>query len=291
MSDAFDKLTEVVAKLRAPDGCPWDRKQTHESLMPYLLEETYEVLETIDQRNSTKLREELGDVLLQVLLHTQIETEQRRFTIQDVVRDLTSKLIRRHPHVFESYPDQKDPLNANQVASQWEHIKQAERRSDDQPSSILGSIPRTLPALQRSYQIQKRASRVGFDWTDPRQVLDKLDEELNELREATIHSGPRSVQETPAGEKSPTEPSPEVEHELGDVLFTMANIARFLKVNPEEALRKATNRFSARFHYMETQATAAGQDLYTLTPEKWDHWWEEAKLHEISKAQENPLTS
>ncbi|MEC4674389.1 MAG: nucleoside triphosphate pyrophosphohydrolase [Nitrospirota bacterium] len=290
MSDAFDKLTEVVAKLRAPDGCPWDQKQTHESLKPYLLEETYEVLETIDQKNPTKLREELGDVLLQVLLHAEIETQEQRFTIQDVVQDLTTKLIRRHPHVFDRDHAHSDALNADQVVSQWEHIKRAERQKDNQPSSILESIPLALPALQRAYQMQKRATRVGFDWTEPQQVIDKLDEELNELREATIQTKTQSSKSQTANEPSQAVPSAEIEHELGDVLFTLANMARFLKLNPEDALRKATNRFAARFQYMETQAAAAGQDLHALTLDEWDHWWEEAKKQEKFSTQENSIT-
>lgn len=291
MSDAFDKLTDVVTKLRAPDGCPWDQKQTHESLKPYFIEETYEVLETIDQKNPTKLREELGDVLLQVMLHAQIESEAQRFTIQDVIHDLTMKLIRRHPHVFEKDQGKSGSLNADQVVSRWEILKRAERRDDDQPSSILESIPLALPALQRAYQMQKRAARVGFDWTNPQQVIDKLDEELNELREATLQSRTQSSKETPSTDNSQTGPSPEVEHEFGDVLFTMANMARFLKINPEEVLRQATNRFGTRFKYMETQAAAVGQELPALTAKEWDHWWEEAKQHEQSSTQDNSLTS
>lgn len=284
MSDSFDTLTEVVARLRAPDGCPWDRKQTHESLKHYLLEETYEVFDTIDKKNVTKLREELGDVLLQVLLHAQIESEQEQFTVKDVVCDLTAKLIRRHPHVFETSPDGQSALHADQVLSQWEQIKRAERQTDGLPSSILESIPQTLPALQRAYHMQKRASRVGFDWTDPQQVIDKLDEELNELREATIQTRSHSVENIPSNKTPPTLPSPEVEHEFGDVLFTMANIARFLKINPEDALRKATNRFAARFQFMETQVANAGRDLHALTPAEWDQWWEKAKQHEKTGA-------
>ena len=280
----------MVAKLRAPNGCPWDQKQTHESLKPYLLEETYEVLETIDQKNPTKLREELGDVLLQVLLHAEIETQEQRFTIQDVVQDLTTKLIRRHPHVFDRDHDHSDALNADQVVSQWEHIKRAERQKDNQPSSILESIPLALPALQRAYQMQKRATRVGFDWTEPQQVIDKLDEELNELREATIQTKTQSSKSQTANEPSQAVPSAEIEHEFGDVLFTLANMARFLKLNPEDALRKATNRFAARFQYMETQAAAAGQDLHALTLDEWDHWWEEAKKQEKFSTQENSIT-
>ena len=261
------------------------------SLKPYFLEETYEVLETIDQNNPTKLREELGDVLLQVLLHAEIETEEQRFTIQDVVHDLTTKLIRRHPHVFDTTDDKSGALNAEEVVSQWEHIKRAERQKNNQPSSILESIPLALPALQRAYQMQKRATRVGFDWTDPQQVIDKLDEELNELREATIQTQTQLSKPNATSKTPPAVSSAEVEHEFGDVLFTLANMARFLKINPEDALRKATNRFATRFQYMETQAAAASQDMHALTPNEWDHWWEEAKKQEKANAQENSITS
>ena len=188
MSEHFHKLVDLMAALRAPNGCPWDRKQTHESLKPYLLEETYEVLDTIDQQDRKKLSEELGDVLLQVLFHSQIASEAGSFTIDDVMEQLAEKLIRRHPHVFPNGADDPTPTNAEQVLAKWEDIKRAERQAAGRPESVLDGVPNTLPALLRAYQIQARASRVGFDWSHDQagfdQVLQKIDEEIRELRMA-----------------------------------------------------------------------------------------------------------
>ena len=182
MSQAFRDLVDVVAKLRSPEGCPWDIKQTHESLKPFLLEEAYEVLEALDTHNPQHLREELGDLLLQILLHAHIESEKQAFTINDVITDLTHKLIRRHPHVFSAASDEAPKLDSEQVVTQWEAIKQAERSTES--DSILAGIPASLPSLLRAHQIQKRAARVGFDWETPEQVFEKLDEELEELQAA-----------------------------------------------------------------------------------------------------------
>jgi len=290
MSESFDKLIDIVGRLRGPEGCPWDKKQTHETLKTYLLEETYEVLESIDQQNTAKLREELGDLLLQILLHAQIESEQDGFSIQDVTRDLATKLIRRHPHVFEPTREARNGLNSDQVLSQWERIKKAERETSGQSSALLESIPHALPALQQAYQMQKRVSRVGFDWTDPQQIIDKLDEELNELRVAINQTGLPSADGKASNLK--TSPATEIEHEFGDVLFTLANIARFLKINPEDALRKANNRFSSRFHFMESKVTESGGEIHSLGAEEWDQRWEEAKRHEQQILTQNkPLTS
>ncbi|HLA61241.1 MAG TPA: MazG family protein, partial [Nitrospiraceae bacterium] len=165
MSERFHKLVNLMAALRAPDGCPWDRKQTHESLKPYLLEETYEVLEVLDRQNRAKLPEELGDVLLQVLFHSQIASEAGSFTIEDVLEQLGDKLIRRHPHVFGNGAADPTPTNADQVVARWEEIKRTERQASGRPDSVLDGVPQTLPALLRAYQLQARASRVGFDWT------------------------------------------------------------------------------------------------------------------------------
>lgn len=280
MSQAFQDLVGVVARLRSPEGCPWDIKQTHESLKPFLLEEVYEVLEALDTQNPRHLREELGDLLLQILLHAQIKSEEQTFHIEDVITDLTHKLIRRHPHVFT---DTEAPrLDSEQVVAQWEALKRAERPAERASDSILTGIPASLPSLLRANQIQKRASRVGFDWENPKQVLEKLDEELEELRGAT--SG------LPASEPSAGEPEPNaaVEHELGDVLFTLVNVARFLRINPEEALRRANNRFVARFRHMERQAAQEGKDLRQMTAPEWDTLWETAKDQETP---ESPQTS
>lgn len=264
MSESFDRLVQIMARLRAPDGCPWDRKQTHESLKPYLLEETYEVLETIDHRDPRKLREELGDLLLQVLFHAQIGAEAGAFTIDDVTEQLADKLVRRHPHVFAKQEQSGDSLSPDQVYSNWEQIKRDERAKAGQAESALHGVPKTLPALLRAFQVQARASRVGFDWPHTREgterVLDKIEEEVRELREAM------------AGDKADR-----IESEFGDLFFALVNLARFVTVNPEEALRGATNRFVARFQLMEAAAARAGRSLDHMTLDELDLLWNDAK--------------
>ena len=282
MTQPFHDLVEVVAKLRSPEGCPWDIKQTHESLKPFLLEEAYEVLEALDTQNPQHLREELGDLLLQVLLHAHIESEKQTFDIEDVITGLTHKLIRRHPHVFTAQSDEAPRLDAEQVVTQWEAIKRGERSTES--DSILAEIPASLPSLLRAHQIQKRAARAGFDWETPEQVVEKLDEELEELRAAASR--------LPASEPSAREPEPNaaVEHELGDVLFTIVNVARFLRINPEEALRKANNRFTARFRYMERQGAQEKKPLGEMTALEWDTLWEAAKEQETTEGPQTTVT-
>ena len=269
MSDQFDRVVAIMAQLRAPGGCPWDRKQTHESLKPYLIEETYEALDTIDRRDFAKLKEELGDVLLQVLFHSQIGTEQGTFTIDEVVRQLGDKLVRRHPHVFGETANAEPALNSDQVLHRWEDIKRAERKDAGKPASLLHDIPQALPALLRAYQTQVRAARAGFDWPEGPQglsdVFAKVEEEIAELREAIGNAGT-----TP-------QPTAEMAAELGDLLFSLVNLARRLKVNPEESLRQTTNRFTDRFHFIEQQALRSGRAVDDLTLAEMDHFWEEAK--------------
>ncbi len=274
MSVRFDKVVDVMAALRAKDGCPWDRKQTHESLKPYLLEEVYEVLETIDQRDTRKLQEELGDVLLQVLFHSQIAAEHDTFTVEDVLDTLATKLIRRHPHVF-GLNDQSEPLsNSEQVLTQWEEIKRAEREATGNTQSALEGVPKTLPALLRAYQIQARAARVGFDWPQNdaglEQILGKVQEEIGELRLALAQADgePGTI---------PQNRCEAIESEVGDLLFSLVNLARFLKANPEEALRRSTNRFIDRFHLVEAQAREQGRRMTNMTLTEMDELWEEAK--------------
>lgn len=276
MTQPFHELVEVVARLRSPEGCPWDIKQTHESLKPFLLEEAYEVLEALDTQDPRHLREELGDLLLQTLLHAQIESEKQAFNIDDVITGLTDKLIRRHPHVFTAKSDGTQALDAEQVVTQWEAIKRAERTTAT--DSILAGIPVSLPSLLRAHQIQKRAARVGFDWETPEQVLEKLDEELEELQTAAA-----GLPDSDPGDRD-TETNAAVEHELGDVLFTIVNVARFLQINPEEALRKANNRFAARFRHMERQAAQENKTLGEMTALEWQTLWEAAK-HATEAAQ------
>ena len=276
MSTHFTKVVELMAALRAQNGCPWDRKQTHESLKPYLLEEAYEVIETIDQCDKQKLREELGDVLLQVLFHSQIAAEAGSFTVEDVIETLATKLIRRHPHVFGTGDPTGQVSNSEQVLAQWEDIKRAERKTAGNTQSALDGVPKTLPALLRAYQIQARAARVGFDWPQSEagleQVLEKVAEEIDELREALTLSRTR----TESGSNRP-DTSEEIENELGDLLFSLVNLARFLKSNPEDALRRATNRFIDRFHLVEAQAVGKGRSLTEMTLAEMDELWDEAK--------------
>jgi tetrapyrrole methylase family protein/MazG family protein len=269
LSHRFQKLTDLMAALRAPNGCPWDRKQTHESLKPYLLEEVYEVLETIDHQDRRKLAEELGDVLLQVLFHSQIAAEAGAFTIDDVLERLADKLVRRHPHVFSNGGQDSVPTDAEQVLARWEDIKRAEREAEGRPESALDGVPPTLPALLRAYQIQARASRVGFDWSHDQagfdQMLSKIEEEIRELRAA--------LSQVPSGEARQRE----IDAEFGDVLFSLVNLGRFVKVNPEDALRQTVNRFIDRFQYIERQAAHTGRTIGELSLDDMNRLWEEAK--------------
>lgn len=271
--NSFSDLVHLMARLRAPDGCPWDRKQTHQSLKPYLLEETYEVLETIERGDHQGLREELGDLLLQILFHAQLGAEQGTFTIDEVLRQLADKLVRRHPHVFGEEAKQRPPGTADEVVTRWEEIKRNERdqaADEGVRKSVLGGVPKTLPALLRAYQVQARASRVGFDWPHTRQgqemVLGKIEEEIRELREALTSSDSRAAQQ--------------VEGEFGDLLFALVNLGRFIKVNPEDALRGAVNRFTERFEHIEREAGRQGRRVDQLTLEEMDALWESAKQRE-----------
>ena len=279
MSARFDNVVAIMARLRAPGGCPWDRKQTHESLKPYLIEETYEALDTIDRQDFAKLKEELGDVLLQVLFHSQIGTEAGTFTIDDVLEQLSDKLVRRHPHVFGDGATSQSSLNSDQVVHRWEDIKRAERKNAGKPDSVLHDIPQALPALLRAYQTQVRAARVGFDWPDSPQglaaVLAKVEEEIGELKKALTDAAARRS----AAEPKP-EPTPEMTAEMGDLLFSLVNVARHIKVNPEESLRLATNRFTARFQFIEREAARSGRSVNDLSTVEMDHYWEAAKLVE-----------
>jgi nucleoside triphosphate diphosphatase len=247
---SFDTLEKIIDRLRAPDGCPWDRAQTHASLKPYLIEEAYEVLQALDEENSVKLCEELGDLLLQIMLHAQMSAESEEFTIHDVIKGISTKLIRRHPHVF----GESKAANASEVELKWEEIKQNERQKDD---SLLSSVPKGMPALSYSHSIQRRAAGIGFDWKEYEGILDKLVEELGELQRADNRQ--------------------EKIHEFGDVLFAMVNAARWQGVDLEEALRMANERFSRRFHYMEESCHKHGKTLRDLSFDEQNALWDEAK--------------
>ena len=257
----FDDLLKIMHRLRGPGGCPWDAEQTHESLKRYLLEETYEVLEAIDSGNPELLQEELGDLLLQPVFHAAIAEEQGRFAMDDVIATLCSKLVRRHPHVFG---DMEIADSAAQIEN-WETIKMAEKGTG-RPSALSG-VPPHLPALLKAQKVTEKASRVGFDWEHADQVMAKVMEELHEFEEAWA-SGNRA----------------HMEDELGDLLFAIVNLGRFLSLNPEEALRKTIDRFQRRFLYIEQTLHSRGHTLDNATLEEMEQLWGEAKQIEKRSA-------
>ena len=253
-SRAFEDFQQIIARLRAPDGCPWDRKQTHLSLRPYLLEESYEVLEALDQENSEHLVEELGDLLLQIVLHAQIATEEQDFNMTDIVAGISEKIIRRHPHVFTEL--EVDSVEG--VLNNWEQIKAEERKNNGQEcKSMLDGIPNALPALTQADQIQQRAKRVGFDWKTIEPVIAKIHEELKELQEAGSDA--------------------ERQSEAGDLLFAVVNLVRWLEIDPEMALRETNSRFRKRFAYIERRSSEQGKSVDQMSFEALDQLWEEAK--------------
>ena len=255
-TDRFGELVQIMARLRGENGCPWDREQTHASIKPYLLEETYEVLESIDENDPAKLEEELGDLALQVVFHAQMADEAGLFTIADVLRGINEKLRRRHPHIFGDVKAD----TAQEVLFNWEQIKKLEREKAQGRASVLDGVPRELPALLRAHRLQEKASRVGFDWNEARQVFQKVEEELAELRAAMESEQPDRM-----------------EAELGDLLFSLVNLGRFIAVNPEDALRKTIARFIARFQYIEEELARRGTAPGQVTLEEMDALWAEAK--------------
>jgi len=256
MSERFDHLVQIMARLRGEGGCPWDRTQTRDSLKPYLVEEAYEVLDTIDAKDDAKLKEELGDVLLQVLFHAEIGRELHTFTIDDVLETLAEKLIRRHPHVFGDL----EVEDVDQVLHNWEDLKAGERAEAGGTRGALDGVPRSLPALAQALEIQSRAARLGFDWRSADGVRAKLREEWDEL-EAASDEGERAA-------------------EVGDLLFAAVNYARWLGIDPESSLRQTNHRFRTRFARMEAAAGQAGQSLSDLSLEELNRRWEQAKRQE-----------
>jgi tetrapyrrole methylase family protein/MazG family protein len=257
---SFDRLHEIVAILRSPGGCPWDREQTHTSIRKNLIEETYEVLETIDEDDPDHMREELGDLLLQIMLHAQMEQEVGTFTVYDVIEALNEKLIRRHPHVFGDL----SAGDAEEALSNWEAIKKEEKLQagqDVERLSVLSGVPKDLPGLMKALKLQKKAAKVGFDWDNSRDVWAKLEEELQELRE---------VMDQPGREE-------ECADELGDLLFVIVNLARFLKVDPEEALARTNRKFIRRFSYIEEQLRLRGKTFDQTDLIEMEALWQEAK--------------
>ena len=258
--ELFESLVDVIATLRGENGCPWDREQTHSSLKSTLIEETYETVEAIDAEDPNHLKEELGDLLLNILLQAQIADESENFDIYDVIESLTEKLIRRHPHVFGSV----DVESADEVVENWETIKSQEEGYEDR-NSVLDGIPDALPALLRSQKIQKRAARVGFDWDNISDVFDKVEEELDEVNDSLKNND-----------------QAEIELEIGDLLFAVVNLCRFVDLQAEETLRKANRKFVRRFKGMETELNTQGKNISDQSLEELDKIWNEIKKDDIS---------
>ena len=252
----FQKLLDIMTALRSGNGCPWDKEQTAESLKPFLVEETYEVLEALDEGDPKKIKEELGDLLFQIVFHCQLAKERGEFDMDDVIKNIGDKMISRHPHVFGKEKFE----TSEEVSKQWDERKKEEGKIKE---SILEGIPKELPSLLRAHKLQTRAAKVGFDWQRVEDVMEKLEEELHEFRSAL-----KSKEQK------------EIEDELGDIFFVLVNISRFVGVNPEDALRKTISKFISRFRYIEMKARDAGKNISDMTLEEMDTLWDEAKERE-----------
>ncbi|GAB5047019.1 nucleoside triphosphate pyrophosphohydrolase [Thermodesulfovibrio sp. TK110] len=253
MSKKFDELVKIMETLRSEKGCPWDRVQTHDTLKRYLLEEAYELIEAIENKEPEAIKEELGDLLLQIVFHSQIAKEEGNFDINDVIKSIIQKMISRHPHVFGE-AEFKTP---EEVLNQWDERKKEEGKLS---SSILEGIPLALPALLRAYKIQSRVSKVGFDWDNAQGVIEKIKEELKEVEEAVE-----------------TKEKDRIEEEIGDLLFSIVNLARFLRIDPETALRKTNRKFEKRFKSMEKLVRKKGKSLKDMSLQEMDNLWDEIK--------------
>lgn len=268
MSENFNELLSVMMRLRAPDGCPWDREQTYESLAPYLLEEAFESFDAIQEATAGKtdnLREELGDLLLQIVFHSQIAEELGDFTIEDVCAGITRKIILRHPHVFGD----KKLDTAGDVLKNWDDLKKEERKITGQnknpKSSILEDVPLAFPALIEANKLTGKAAKVGFDWENAEQIFDKLDEEASELKNAIAKNESKNIEE-----------------EIGDLLFVVVNLARRLEVEPETALKKTNRKFRRRFKFIEDELKKIGKSIENSDLEEMDALWNKAKTENIS---------
>jgi MazG family protein len=267
--EKFEKLVEIMATLRGPDGCPWDKQQDVHSLKPMLVEEVYEVLEAIENNDVEGLSEELGDVLLHIVFHAQLGKETGQFDIDTVIRKISEKLIRRHPHVFGN----ESASTPEQVIKNWESIKAQEKaeklvnRTAEQ-RSLLEGIPSKLPAIYEAHQISARAARIGFDWPDIEGIFEKLQEEVRELKEVISESGEEKRRER-------------LEDEIGDMFFTVVNIARCLKVDSESALKRSNRKFKTRFQYMESELARQGKSLEETPMEEMEALWQKAKTETI----------
>ena len=289
----LEKLTAVQARLRAPDGCPWDREQTHATLRTYLIEEAYEVLEAMESGDDAKFAEEMGDLLLQIVFHTQIAKEQGRFTVADVIREVHDKMVRRHPQVF----GEKRAKDAAEVLKNWEQLKKEERRATEEKSasrekagarraSLMDGVSRALPAALEGFQLTRRAARIGFDWGNVEGVFEKLKEEAQELqRELATNGVPfnekekveRAERRDAEGKEQSANRNARVEEEMGDLLFAAVNVARWLELDPEIALKKANAKFAGRFRRMEELAAESGKALADVPREELERLWDETK--------------
>ncbi|MBT5470052.1 MAG: nucleoside triphosphate pyrophosphohydrolase [Nitrospina sp.] len=255
MDTAFKKLTEIVDTLMGENGCPWDKVQTRETLKPYLVEEAYETLEALDGNNPEEIKEELGDLLYQILFHAKISENKKEFSITDVIQSISDKMVHRHPHVFKEV----NLETPEEVVTQWEEIKSKEKGKADR-ESVLDGIPSHLPGLMRAQKLQKKAAKHGFDWDQISAVFDKLDEEVAEFKEAVL-----SGKET------------DMASEMGDMLFVLVNIAKFKGIDAEEALRATNNKFIKRFQHIESEVAKRGKTLKETPLEELEQYWQEAK--------------
>ena len=259
----FARLIEIMATLRGPEGCPWDREQTIDTLKPFVLEETYEVLEAIDRHDHAALGEEIGDFVFEAVFLAQMESEAGHFTIADSLQSIADKLVRRHPHVFGRDEGEAALESAGQVRARWEEIKAKERGSGATPKTLLSGIAPALPALLRAYHIGMRAASVGFDWTTPGDIVDKIQEEVDELREVVRDGAPLD--------------HARAEDEMGDLLFSIANLSRKLGIEPETALRKANDKFTRRFGALEKAVTDSGRAMKDMSLAELEAEWQRAK--------------
>jgi len=267
--NAISRLLKIVATLRSPGGCPWDAEQTPESLKPYLLEETYEVLAAIDGGEPDAICDELGDLLLQIVFQARLFEERQDFDMADVANSIADKLIRRHPHVFAGNKQR----GKKALAAQWEKIKAEEKMSRGEPAKLLGDVPPHLPALLRARKLSEKASRAGFDWSEVDGIFAKIEEELQEFREALSRTDQQAMTD-----------------ELGDLLFAVVNLGRFMHIDAEEALRQTSNRFVARFGHIETTLAEQGRTFEQSSPAEMDSLWNDAKSRERKKSDETSKT-
>jgi len=250
---SFEELVRIVERLRGPEGCPWDKEQTRETLIPFLIEELYELIDAFNKGDYEDMKEELGDLLFQIVLHCQLANEEGKFDVNDVIKGITEKMIQRHPHVFGD----RDFQTSEEVLQWWKEHKEKEGKGSE---SALGRIPESLPALIKAQKIQERASKVGFDWDNINDVLDKLEEEIDEFRSALKRKDLR-----------------EIENELGDIFFVLVRISNFVGINPEYALQRTINKFVSRFSHIEREASRQGRSLSEMSLEEMDAIWERAK--------------